>query len=429
MTPLSILELVRVTQETDARGALDNARDLAAHAEKLGYRRIWVAEHHNMPGIASAATSIVLAHLAEGTSTIRVGAGGIMLPNHAPYVIAEQFGTLARLFPGRIDLGLGRAPGTDQLTLRALRRPPEAAENFPQDVLELQAFLAPAGPGQRIQAVPAAGTEVPLWILGSSHFGAMLAAELGLPYAFASHFAPDHLIAALEIYRERFKPSEQLDRPYAMVGVNIVAAESDEEARRLATTQQMSFTNIFRGARGLSQPPIDDIESYWTPMEKAQAMRMLERSIVGSRDTVRKGMAALVEETGADELIVVSDVYEKPLRLRSFELIAEAAGLPRRRLSRRHASRRDRVGDGERFARHVGVQQLHHAAVELDHAPANVFRQRERLDDRGRVLHLRGGRREGFVADVDLGRMNERLAVEAHVAALQTFERGSRRDP
>ena len=329
MTPLSILELVRVTQETDARGALDNARDLAAHAEKWGYRRIWVAEHHNMPGIASAATSVVLAHLAEGTSTIRVGAGGIMLPNHAPYVIAEQFGTLARLFPGRIDLGLGRAPGTDQLTLRALRRPPEAAENFPQDVLELQAFLAPAGPGQRIQAVPAAGTEVPLWILGSSHFGAMLAAELGLPYAFASHFAPDHLIAALEIYRERFKPSEQLDRPYAMVGVNIVAAESDEEARRLATTQQMSFTNIFRGARGLSQPPIDDIESYWTPMEKAQAMRMLARSIVGSRDTVRKGMAALVEETRADELIVVSDVYEKPLRLRSFELIAEAAGLPR----------------------------------------------------------------------------------------------------
>jgi luciferase family oxidoreductase group 1 len=325
MTPLSILELVRVTQETGARGALMNARDLAAHAERWGYRRIWVAEHHNMAGIASAATSVVLAHLAEGTRTIRVGAGGIMLPNHAPYVIAEQFGTLARLFPGRIDLGLGRAPGTDQLTLRALRRPPEAAETFPQDVLELQAFLAPAAPGQRIQAVPAAGTEVPLWILGSSHFGAMLAAELGLPYAFASHFAPDHLIAALEIYRERFKPSEQLYRPYAMIGVNIIAAESDNEARRLATTQQMSFANIFRGARGLSQPPIDDIETYWTPMEKAQAMRMLARSIVGSVETVRKGMAALVEETQADELIVVSDVYEHVQRLRSFELIAEAA--------------------------------------------------------------------------------------------------------
>jgi luciferase family oxidoreductase group 1 len=191
MTALSILELVRVTEDTDARGALDNARDLAVHAENWGYRRIWVAEHHNMPGIASAATSVVLGHIAAGTKNIRVGAGGIMLPNHAPYVIAEQFGTLARLFPGRIDLGLGRAPGTDQLTLRALRRTPEAAENFPQDVLELQAFLAPAGPNQRIQAVPAAGTEVPLWILGSSNFGAMLAAELGLPYAFASHFAPE----------------------------------------------------------------------------------------------------------------------------------------------------------------------------------------------------------------------------------------------
>jgi luciferase family oxidoreductase group 1 len=327
MTPLSILELVRVTQDTDASGALNNARDLAAHAEKWGYRRIWVAEHHNMAGIASAATSVVLAHLAEGTRTIRVGAGGIMLPNHAPYVIAEQFGTLARLFPGRIDLGLGRAPGTDQLTLRALRRPPEAAEAFPQDVLELQAFLAPAGPGQRIQAVPAAGTEVPLFILGSSHFGAMLAAELGLPYAFASHFAPDLLIPALEIYRDRFKPSEQLDRPYAIVGVNIIAAGSDDMARRLATTQQMSFTNIFRGARGLSQPPIDDIESYWTPMEKAQAMRMLARSIVGSPDTVRKGIGALVEETRADELIIVSDVYEHAERLRSIELIAQAAEL------------------------------------------------------------------------------------------------------
>jgi luciferase family oxidoreductase group 1 len=328
MTPLSILELVRVTEETDARGALNNARDLAAHAEKWGYQRVWVAEHHNMAGIASAATSVVLAYLAEGTTTIRVGAGGIMLPNHAPYVIAEQFGTLARLFPGRIDLGLGRAPGTDQFTLHALRRPPEAADAFPQDVLELQAFLAPVAPGQRIQAVPAAGTEVPLWILGSSHFGAMLAAELGLPYAFASHFAPDHLIPALQIYRSQFKPSEQLERPYAMVGVNIVAAESDDKARRLATTQQMSFTNIFRGARGLSQPPIDDIESYWTPMEKAQAMRMLARSIIGSPDTVRKGIGALVEETGADELIVVSDIYEHSERLRSIELIAKAGDLP-----------------------------------------------------------------------------------------------------
>lgn len=327
MTPLSILELARVTRETDARGALDNARDLAAHAENWGYRRIWVAEHHNMPGIASAATSIVIAHIAAGSRTIRVGAGGIMLPNHAPYVVAEQFGTLERLFPGRIDLGLGRAPGTDQLTLRALRRLPENAENFPQDVLELQAFLAPAAPDQRIQAVPAAGTNVPLWILGSSNFGAMLAAELGLPYAFASHFAPDLLVQALEIYRSRFKPSQQLRQPYAMVGVNIVAAPTDAEAHRLATTQQMSFTDIFRGARGLSQPPIDDIESYWSPMEKAQAMRMLARSIVGSPQTVRAGIEALVKETGADELIVVSDVYDHELRLRSFRIIAEAAGI------------------------------------------------------------------------------------------------------
>lgn len=327
MTPLSILELVRVTEETDPRGALDNARDLAAHAERWGYNRMWVAEHHNMPGIASAATSIVLAHIAGGTNTIRVGAGGIMLPNHAPYIIAEQFGTLERLFPGRIDLGLGRAPGTDQLTVRALRRAPESADNFPQDVLELQAYLAPIAPGQRIEAVPAAGTEVPLWILGSSHFGAMLAAELGLPYSFASHFAPQLLTEALEIYRSRFKPSKQLDRPYAMVGVNIIAAETDAEAKRLATSQQMSFASIFRGARGLTQPPIDDIETYWTPMEKAQVTAMLERSIIGSADTVGRGMEALIAETGADELIIVSDVYDHSQRLRSFEIIAEVAGI------------------------------------------------------------------------------------------------------
>jgi len=268
----------------------------------------------------------VIAHMAAGSKTIRVGAGGIMLPNHSPYVIAEQFGTLERLFPSRIDLGLGRAPGTDQLTLRALRRAPEVAEHFPQDVLELQAFLAATGPDQRIQAVPAAGTNVPLWILGSSNFGAMLAAELGLPYAFASHFAPELLIPALQIYRATFKPSEQLRRPYAMVGVNIIAAPTDSEARRLATTQQMSFASIFRGARGLSQPPIDDIEAFWSPTEKAQAMRMLARSIVGSPETVRDGIAKLVAETDADELIVVSDVYDHALRLRSFKLIADAVG-------------------------------------------------------------------------------------------------------
>jgi len=322
MVPLSILDLVRVTQETDARGALDNSRDLARHAETWGYRRIWVAEHHNFPGIASAATALVIAHIAAGTNSIRVGAGGIMLPNHAPLVIAEQFGTLARLFPDRIDLGLGRAPGTDQLTVQALRTSPAAAEAFPQDVLELQSYFEPVEPGQRIQAVPAAGTRVPLWILGSSTFGAMLAAELGLPYSFASHFAPQLLLPALQIYRSRFKPSRQLDQPYVMVGVSIIAAETDDEARRLFTTQQMSFTDMFRGARGLSQPPIDEIDTYWSPAEKAQAMQMLARSIVGSRQTVRAGIDSLVAETAADELIVVSDVYEHAARLRSFELIA-----------------------------------------------------------------------------------------------------------
>jgi luciferase family oxidoreductase group 1 len=322
MVALSILDLVRVTESTDARGALDNARDLAAHAEEWGYRRFWVAEHHNMPGIASAATSVVISHIAAGTQRIRVGAGGIMLPNHAPIIIAEQFGTLATLFPGRIDLGLGRAPGTDQLTVRALRRSLDNSDNFPQDVLELQAYFAPVEPGQRLQAVPAAGTQVPIWILGSSTYGAQLAAELGLPYAFASHFAPDQLLLALDLYRSRFKPSEQLDRPHAMVGVNIIAADSEREARRLATTQQMSFTDLFRGARGLSQPPIDDIESYWSPMEKAQAMQMLARTIVGSPDMVRAGIEALVAETGADELMIVSDVYDHEARLRSFELIA-----------------------------------------------------------------------------------------------------------
>ncbi|MGD9806800.1 MAG: LLM class flavin-dependent oxidoreductase [Hyphomicrobiaceae bacterium] len=329
MVALSILDLVRVTEETDARGALDNARDLAAHAEQWGYRRFWVAEHHNMPGIASAATSVVIAHIAAGSQHIRVGAGGIMLPNHAPIVIAEQFGTLARLYPGRIDLGLGRAPGTDQITVQALRRSLVAADEFPQDVLELQAYFAQVQPGQRVQAVPAAGTEVPLWLLGSSTYGAQLAALLGLPYAFASHFAPEQLLPALDIYRHHFRPSAQLERPYAMVGVNIIAAPTDQEARRLATTQQMSFTNIFRGARGLSQPPIDDIETYWTPTEKMQAMRMLARSIVGSPETVKAGVDALVAETGADELMIVSDVYDHALRLRSFEMIAEANAFSR----------------------------------------------------------------------------------------------------
>lgn len=322
MVQFSILELGRVREGSDRRAALDGARDLARHAEAWGYRRFWVAEHHNMPTVTTAATSLVIAHIAAGTKTIRVGAGGIMLPNHAPYVIAEQFGTLATLFPGRIDLGLGRAPGTDQLTLRALRRDPANSDNFPRDVLELQAYLAPAEPGQRIEAVPGSGTQVPLWILGSSLFGAHLAAELGLPYGFASHFAPQALDAALQVYRERFKPSKQLDKPYALAGVNVIAAESDEEARFLATSQQMSFTDLFRGARRLTQPPIADIESYWTPQEKAQASQMLACSIIGSPDTVQKGLQDLMARTNADELMIVSDVFDPAKRRRSFELIA-----------------------------------------------------------------------------------------------------------
>jgi luciferase family oxidoreductase group 1 len=328
MPPISILELARVKDTGDVKETLDNARDLAAQAEGWGYNRIWVAEHHNMPSIASAAVSVVLAHIAGGTKTIRVGAGGIMLPNHAPYVIAEQFGTLARLFPGRIDLGLGRAPGTDQFTLRALRRTPENSERFPRDVQELQAYFAPSGSDQKITAVPAAGTQVPLWILGSSHFGAMLAAELGLPYAFASHFAPELLGEALEIYRRRFKASKRSARPYAMVGVNIIAAETDAEARYLASSQLLSFASMVRGGpRSLFAPPVDDIEAHWSPVEKAHVRSMLARSIIGSPATVRAGIEALVAETGADELIVVSDVYDHQKRLKSLELIANVAGL------------------------------------------------------------------------------------------------------
>lgn len=322
----SILELGRVREGGTRRDALDEARTLAQHAEEWGYKRLWVAEHHNMPTVTTAATSLVIQHIAAGTKHIRVGAGGIMLPNHSPYVIAEQFGTLETLFPGRIDLGLGRAPGTDQLTLRALRRDPANAENFPQDVLELQAFLAPAQPGQRIEAVPGSGTNIPLWILGSSLFGAQLAAELGLPFGFASHFAPGSLDQALSIYRARFTPSDQLDKPHALVGVNIIAADTDAEAHHLATSQQMSFANLVRGARKLTQPPIDDIDSYWSPQEKAHASQMLACSIIGGRDTVRRGIDALLARTRADELMIVSDMFDPAKRLRSFQIIADIMG-------------------------------------------------------------------------------------------------------
>ncbi|HEX6994305.1 MAG TPA: LLM class flavin-dependent oxidoreductase [Gammaproteobacteria bacterium] len=323
MTALSILDLAFVPQGGTPRDALSNSLDLARHAEDWGYMRFWLAEHHNMPGIASSATAIVIGHIAGGTRSIRVGAGGIMLPNHAPLIVAEQFGTLESLYPGRIDLGLGRAPGTDTLTLRALRRDPLSAETFPQDVLELKALLGPERADRPIQAVPGTDTRVPLWILGSSLFGAQLAAELGLPYAFASHFAPDALHDALDVYRSNFKPSDQLDRPYVMVGANVVAAGDDRAAQRLFTSAQQSFANLLRGTRGKLPPPIDDIETYWSPVEKAQASRMLACSFVGSRGAVRDGLARFIEETRADEVIVVAAIYDHRARLRSYEILAE----------------------------------------------------------------------------------------------------------
>ncbi|NUZ07194.1 LLM class flavin-dependent oxidoreductase [Piscinibacter koreensis] len=332
LPPLSVLDLVPVPQGARPADALRSSLELARAAERLGYTRYWVAEHHNMTGIASAATSVVIGYLAGGTSTIRVGAGGVMLPNHSPLVIAEQFGTLASLYPGRIDLGLGRAPGTDQTTLRALRRTPQAAESFPDDVQELQALFAPARPGQAIQAVPGAGLEVPLWILGSSLFGAQLAAALGLPYAFASHFAPDALDDALMLYRRHFRPSKQLERPHAMVGLNVVAAETDDEARRLFTSQQQAFANLVRGRPGPYPPPVDDIDAYWTPAERQHASRMLACSVVGSPATVREGVARFAAETGADELMVVSAIFDPAARQRSYEILADVAGLGARRV-------------------------------------------------------------------------------------------------
>jgi luciferase family oxidoreductase group 1 len=325
MVPVSILDLVPVILGETPREALRKSLDLVQHAERFGYKRYWVAEHHNMTGIASAATSVVIGYLAGGTSTIRVGSGGVMLPNHSPLVIAEQFGTLESLYPGRIDLGLGRAPGTDTQTLHALRRSHVRADSFPEDVLELMLLLGEVKPGQPVRAVPGAGTNVPIWILGSSTFGAELAATLGLPYAFASHFAPNALLSALDIYRRNFRPSKQLDHPYAMAGVNVVAAETDGEARRLFTTIQQSFTNLVRGAGGKLQAPIDNIDDYWTAMEKHHASHMLKYSIVGSPETVRKGLKDFLTLTNADELMIVSSLYDHPARVRSFEIVAEVS--------------------------------------------------------------------------------------------------------
>jgi luciferase family oxidoreductase group 1 len=325
MPELSVLDLVRIRQDdASPRDALERAADLAQYAEQLGFRRYWVAEHHNMRGIGSAATSIVIAHIAEATSTIRIGSGGIMLPNHSPLLIAEQFGTLAALYGDRIDLGLGRAPGTDGYASRALRRDPQAADRFPQDVLELQALLGDPVPDQAVIATPGAGTHVPIWILGSSLFGARLAAELGLPFGFASHFAPQGLDAALNVYRTYFKPSEQLAAPYALIGVIVVAADTDAEAKRLATTAQMASTNILRDARTLSLPPIDNIDDYWTPQEKPHVLERMTCSAIGSPETVRERLAAIAERTQADEFMIVSDIYDHEARKHSLDLTVAA---------------------------------------------------------------------------------------------------------
>jgi luciferase family oxidoreductase group 1 len=325
MIPLSVLDLSPICQDGDAAQSFKNSLDLARHAERWGYKRYWLAEHHNMPGIASAATSVVIAHVAGGTSTIRVGAGGIMLPNHAPLVVAEQFGTLASLFPGRIDLGLGRAPGTDRVTMQALRRNLTADENdFPRDVLELMAYFRNPEPGQTIRAVPGAGLDVPIWILGSSLYGAQLAAMLGLPYAFASHFAPTDLDQAAAIYRERFEPSKTLAKPYFMPALNVFAAETDAEARFLFSSHQQAVVNLRSGRPGQLPPPVADFEAGLDARGKMILEHALSCAVVGGPDAVRQGLKAFVERTGADEIMVAGQIYEHRARLRSFEIAAEA---------------------------------------------------------------------------------------------------------
>ena len=322
--PLSVLDLSPIRVGGTAADAFRNTLDLARHAERLGFRRFWVAEHHNLPGIASAATSVVIAHVAVATSRIRVGSGGIMLPNHSPLVIAEQFGTLESLFPGRIDLGLGRAPGGDQRTSRALRRNlGSSGDTFPQDLEELRGYFRDGGPGTGVHAVPGEGLHPPIWLLGSSDFSALLAAQLGLPFAFASHFAPEFLHEALAIYRHHFEPSEQLSAPYVMVGVNVFAADTDQAARRMFTSAQQQFLNLVRGTPGMLPPPVDSMDSLWSPLERAQVDRMTRCSAVGSSATVRECLEAFVEETQANELIVAGHIHDHAARVHSLELVAQ----------------------------------------------------------------------------------------------------------
>ena len=326
MAPLSILDLSPIVLGSDAGQALRNSRDLAGHAETWGYRRFWMAEHHNMQGVASAATAVALGFVAEGTTSIRIGAGGIMLPNHAPLVIAEQFGTLASLYPGRIDLGLGRAPGTDQLTARALRRTLVGdVDRFPNDVIELMGYFEPAEPGQQVRAVPGAGLDVDVWILGSSTYGAQLAAMLGLPYAFASHFAPAQMEEALDMYRRSFRPSARLARPHVMLGLNVIAADTDEEAAWLFTSLQQAFVNMRTGRPGPLPPPVDPKSLTVDPMVQGMLQEVLARAVVGSRETVKQGLDAFARRTGADEIMVTAQMFDHTARLRSFELTAQIA--------------------------------------------------------------------------------------------------------
>ncbi|OXS52681.1 luciferase family oxidoreductase [Cohnella sp. CIP 111063] len=322
----SVLDLASITQGSSAAVSFRNTLDLARRSEQWGYHRFWLAEHHGMPGIASSATSVLIGHVAGGTSTIRVGSGGIMLPNHAPLVIAEQFGTLESLYPGRIDLGLGRAPGSDQAVSRVLRRGLGAGgEDFPELLAELRAYFQPdSAPANGIvRAIPGEGLNVPIWLLGSSGFSAQLAAKLGLPFAFASHFAPDYLMPALELYRSNFRPSAALAKPYAMVGVGVTAADTEREAKRLATSQQQAFLNMIRGRFGQLPPPVDSMDGLWTPHEEAALNRQFGFAVVGDKEQVRERLKGVIESTGADELIIASQIFDHGARLRSYEIVAE----------------------------------------------------------------------------------------------------------
>ena len=321
--PISVLDLSPVVEGGAPRDAFQNTRDLAQHAERLGYERYWVAEHHNMPGIASAATSVLIGYIAAGTSRIRVGAGGIMLPNHAPIVIAEQFGTLESMYPERIDLGLGRAPGTDRPTAHALRRTLHSdGDDFPKLLAELKYFFQPVLPGQKVRAVPGGGLDVPIWLLGSSDFSAQLAGQLGMRFSFAAHFSPENTLPALEIYRRSFRPSKDLKEPYAMVAINVFAADTNEEAQKLATSQQQSFLNLIRGVPGKIQPPVDDMDAIWTEPEKALVNSRVAGSVIGDAETVSEGLEKFANDTMADELMINGIFYDHAARLRSYEIVA-----------------------------------------------------------------------------------------------------------